>query len=101
RRLIARIHSERCRIHEKIDMRKLRTQCRFVPRHCFEARHGTKYSGPSKERFQSIRERLRFIARTIDEDETFTILERALPCNCMAGPAARANHHDPQIANID
>src|SRR5438094_2088001 len=101
RRWIARIRSERCRINEKIDMRKLRTQCRFVPRHCFEARHGTKHPGPSKKRFQSLRERLRFFARTIDEDKAFTILERALPCNGMARPAARANYHHAQIANVD
>src|SRR5207247_10513827 len=100
RRWIARIRSERCRINEKIDMRKLRTQCRFVPRHCFEARHGTKHPGPSKKRFQSLRERLRLFALTIDEDKAFPILGRDLPCMAMAPPAAGANYHHPQIANV-
>ena len=101
RRWIARIHSERRRIHNKIDMRKLRPQRHFIPRHYFEARRGTKHPRSSEKRTQSFRERICFFQSAINEGETFTILERALPCNGMARPAARANYHHAQIANVD
>ena len=50
---------------------------------------------------QLFRKRLRFFVSAIDQDKAFAILERALPGNCMACPAAGADKHHPQIAHID
>ena len=50
RRRITRAHSERRGIDNKIDIRKLRAQCRFLPSRCFEARCGAKHTRSSKKR---------------------------------------------------
>src|SRR6266496_2861306 len=98
---IVRIHSQRCGINDKIDIRQLCTQSPFVPRYRFEARRRTKHARSGKVRPQLLRKRLCFFAGAVDEDEAFAILERALPGNCMARPAAGADKHYPQIAHID
>ena len=41
---IARIHSKRSGIDDKIDVRKLHAHYRFFPRYGFEARRGAKHA---------------------------------------------------------
>ena len=101
RRGITRVHSERRGIDDKIDIRKLRAQCRFLPSRCFKARCGAEHAWSGKKRPQPLRERLRFFVSTIYEDKTFTILERTLPGNCAAGSTSGAEDHHPQIAHVD
>src|SRR5437016_11187478 len=100
-RRVVRIHSQGCRINDKIDLGKLRAQYCFVPRNRFETRHGTKHARCGKVGPQPLRKRLCFFVSTIDKDKAFTILERALPGNCMARSATRSKDHHPQIAKID
>src|SRR6266498_5295837 len=100
-RWIARIHSQRRGIHDKIDISKLPAQRCFVPRSRFEARRGTKHPRSGKVRPQPLRKRLCFSVSAIDKDEAFTILERALPGNCMTCSATRSKNHHPQITHID
>ena len=62
---------------------------------------GPSTRGSIKKRAQPLRERVRFFQSAIDENETLTILKRALPGNCTSCSAAGANYHHSQIAQID
>src|SRR6266480_1712530 len=90
RRKIARIHSKSRGIDDQVNIGKLRAQCRFVPWHCFEARDGAKHARSGKKRLQPLDEGVCFLQSAIDKDQTFTILERALPGNGMTRSATGA-----------
>ena len=57
---IVSIHSQRCGINDKIDIRQLRAQCRSLPRYRFKARRRTKHARRGKVRPQPFGKRLGF-----------------------------------------
>src|SRR5437016_5632154 len=98
---IARIHSKRCRVDDKIRVRKLHACCRFLPSDSFKARHGAEHASFRKKWAQAIRQCIGFCECAIDQDEAFAVLECALPGNGASSSTAGANYHHPKIAQID
>ena len=63
RRRIRATHPERRRVHHQIDIRDLKTQGAFLPRHRFQSRHRRGDARIAEGRFQFRRELLRFFQR--------------------------------------